>query len=195
MPVLHPVSSFPSSADGPSEAMNRVRRLSRWMVRACWCLLVLLPLGLVVYAWFGSDEAFLRHANLLSHALLAPPSTGQWVAAGAVLSLPLWLLLVGVWHAKACFARFAQGQVFTAEAAAGLRRMAGWVAAAALAALIGSVLASVILTLHHPSGQRMVALGIGSDHLVTLFFSALVWLMADVIGQGQMLADENQGFV
>lgn len=184
-----------SSVEGPSAALNRVRRLSRWMVRACWSLLVMLPAGLVAYAWIGSEEAFLRHANLFTHSLQTPPSSGQWMAAGALLSLPLWLLLVGVWHAKACFSRFAQGQVFTAEAAAGLRRVAGWVAAAALSALMGSMLASVILTLHHPTGQRMLAVGIGSDHLVTLFFAALVWLMADVIGQGQKLAEENQGFV
>jgi hypothetical protein len=29
----------------------------------------------------------------------------------------------------------------------------------------------------------------------TLFFSGLVWLMAAVIGEGQTLAEENEGFV
>jgi hypothetical protein len=29
----------------------------------------------------------------------------------------------------------------------------------------------------------------------TLFFAGLIWLMADIIGQGQTLAEENERFV
>ncbi|TNF51321.1 MAG: DUF2975 domain-containing protein [Burkholderiales bacterium] len=174
---------------------NRLRRMSRWMVRACWALLLLLPAGLLAYAWVGTDELLLRHANLSAHALLAPLSDLQRAGAGVLLALPLGFLLVGIWNAKTCFGRFAQGQVFTLDAVVGLRRVAGWVAAAALAALLCSMAASVVLTLHHPAGQRMLALGVGSNHLVTLFFAALVWVMADVIGQGQKLAEDNAGFV
>ena len=75
------------------------------------------------------------------------------------------------------------------------RFVAGWMAAAALMALLAAMAASVLLTWHQPTGQRHLALGIGSDHLFTLFFAALVWLMAHVIGQGQALAQENAAFV
>lgn len=111
------------------------------------------------------------------------------------MGVPLALLLTGVNQARRCFVLFAQGRVFTAQATDLLRRFAGWVAGAALAALVAGAATSVLLTLHNPIGQRHLAIGIGSDHLFTLFFAGLVWLMAAVIGQGQALAEENQGFV
>ena len=176
-------------------SMLRVRRISRWMVAACWVLLVVLPVALVGY-WATASEAMLAgHANLPPQALLGPITAWQRVAAGAVMGLPLALLLAGVWQARRCFEMFAQGQVFTLQATTLLGRFAGWVAWAALAALLASSATSVLLTLNNPPGQRHLAIGIGSDHVFTLFFAGLVWLMAAVIAQGQALAEENEGFV
>ncbi|MFP8779010.1 DUF2975 domain-containing protein [Hydrogenophaga sp. RWCD_12] len=183
----------------PSErkalSLLSVRRISRWMVAACRVLLVGLPLALVFY-WATASEVMLAgHANLPPQAIQGPLALWQRVAAGAVTGVPLVLLLMGVWQARRCFAMFAQGKVFTLQATSLLRRFAGWVAWAALAALLAGVATSVLLTLHNPPGQRHLAIGIGSDHVFTLFFAGLVWLMAAVIGEGQTLAEENEGFV
>ena len=173
----------------------RVRRISRWMVFACWALLIGLPLALVGY-WALADEAVLAgHANLSVQAIRTPISLWQRIAAGAVMAVPLALLLAGVWQARRCFHMFAQGQLFTLQATALLGRFAGWVAWAALASMLASTATSVLLTLHNPPGQRQLSIGISSDHVFTLFFAGLVWLMAAVIAQGQSLAEENQGFV
>ncbi len=184
-----------ASRAAASGALERVRRISRWMVRACWALLVVLPLALLAY-WATASEAMLAgHANLPPQAILAPVAAWQRVAAGLVMALPLGLLLAGVWQARRCFEMFAQGQVFTQQATSLLRRFAGWVAWAALAALLAGAATSVLLTLGNPPGQRQLAIGISSDHVFTLFFAGLVWLMAAVIGEGQALAEENEGFV
>ena len=174
---------------------QRVRRISRWMVAACWALLIGLPLLLVFY-WATASEAQLAgHANLPAQALLGPVTGWQRVAGAAVTALPLALLLAGVWQARRCFGMFARGQVFTLQATALLGRFAGWVAWAALAALLASSATSVLLTLNNPPGLRHLSIGVGSDHIFTLFFAGLVWLMAAVIAQGQSLAEENEGFV
>ena len=184
-----------SPAERKSLSLQRVRRISRWMVAACWVLLVGLPLALVFY-WSTASEAMLAgHANLPPQLVQGPLALWQRVAAGAVMGVPLVLLLTGVWQARRCFAMFAQGQVFTLQATSLLRRFAGWVAWAALAALLAGAATSVLLTLHNPPGQQHLAIGIGSDHVFTLFFAGLVWLMAAVIGEGQALAEENEGFV
>lgn len=187
---------MPSTSLTPvAQAIRRVRRISRWMVAACWALLITLPLALVFY-WAGASDAVLAsHANLPPQALVAPVAAWQRLAAGAVMAVPLLLLLAGVWQARRCFELFAQGQVFTPQATALLRRFAGWVAWAALAALLSGVATSVLLTLGNPPGQRQLAIGISSDHVFTLFFAGLVWLMAAVIGEGQALAEDNEGFV
>lgn len=178
-----------------SLSLQRVRRISRWMVVACWALLVTLPL-IVVYYWATTTEAMLAaHANLPAQAIAAPLALWQRVAGAAVTALPLGLLLAGVWQARRCFSMFAQGQVFTLQATALLGRFAGWVAWAALASMLAGSATSVLLTLNNPPGQRHLSVGIGSDQVFTLFFAGLVWLMAAVIAQGQTLAEENEGFV
>lgn len=184
-----------STAPKAADHLQRIRRISRLMVLACTALMVLLPVALV-YFWATTSAAELApQGNLPGSALQATLMAWQRWAAGAVTAMPLAMLLMGVRQAQRCFAQFAQGQVFTAQATDQLRRFAGWVAAAALAAIVAGAITSVLLTLHNPPGARHLAVGISSNHVFTMFFAALVWLMADVIGQGQALAEENERFV
>ncbi len=184
-------STYPSNPN----YLQRVRRLSGAMVWVCRVLMLVLPLALVAYWASASTDQLAAQGNLPAAALLAPVLAWQRVAAALVHGVPLVLLLLGVWQSHQCFASFAQGHVFTAQATAHLRRFAGWVAAAALAAIVASAMTSVLLTLHNPPGARHLALGLSSNHVVTFFFAAVVWLMAEVIRQGQELAEENARFV
>lgn len=184
-----------ATAAKPLNHLQRIRRISRLMVLACTGLLVLLPVALVVYWATTSAAELAQQGNLQSSAIQAPLVSWQRWAAGAVTAVPLAMLLMGVWQARRCFMQFAQGQVFTAYATDQLRRFAGWVAAAALAAIVAGAITSVLLTLHNPPGARQLSVGISSNHVFTMFFAALVWLMADVIGQGLALAEENERFV
>ena len=182
----------------PKTAANHlahIRRISRWMVWACTGLICVLPMALVFYWATTSAPDLAQQGNLQSSAIQAPLQDWQRWAGGAVTAVPLAMLLVGVWQARRCFAQFARGQVFTTQATDHLRRFAGWVAAAALAAIVAGAATSVLLTLHNPPGMRHLAVGIGSSHVLTLFFAGLVWLMADIIGQGLTLAEENERFV
>lgn len=183
------------AALSPSAQLGRLRRVSAGMVWVCRALLLLMPLALAGYwAWAGPDSLAAR-ANLSPALLVAPLHAWQRAAAALAMAWPLGCLLVGVAQAHRCFALFAQGEVFTVRTTALLRRFSGWVAAAALTAILASAAVSVLLTMTNPPGMRHLAIGIGSDHVFTLFFAATVWLMAAVIGQGQALAEENQRFV
>lgn len=175
--------------------LGRVRRISAAMVWACRALMLLMPLALVGFWLWAEPERLAAQANLSAPLMMAPLQTWQRMGSALAMALPLGLLLVGVAQAKKCFVLFAQGEVFSSQTTALLRQFAGWVAAAALAAILASTLVSALLTLTNPPGMRHLAIGIGSDHVFTLFFAATVWLMAAVIGQGQALAEENQRFV
>lgn len=191
---MHPTTHTPDITR-PSDPLRHIRRTSRLMVWACWAFILLLPLTLAVYWAVAGDGLLAGHANLPASAINAALQPWQRLAGAVVMGLPLALLLMGLWQAKRCFEQFAQGRVFTEQATSQLRRFAGWVAAAALAAIVASAVTSVLLTLHNPPGMRHLALGIGSNHLFTFFFAGVVWLMAAVIGQGQALAEENERFV
>jgi hypothetical protein len=177
----------------PSLAMQRIRRTSRTMVWVCMAIIVLLPIALVDYWATANAVDMAVHGNLPTSALQAPLLAWKRVAAAAATAVPLAMLLLGVWQVKLCFEQFAQGSVFTAQATAHLRRFAGW--AAALAAIVAGTVVSILLTLNNAPGMRHIALGVSSNHVFTLFFAALVWVMADVISQGQALAEENERFI
>ena len=178
-----------------SSHLQRIRRISRVMALACLALIVMLPMALVYYWATASAPALAAQGNLQASDIQGPLMLWQRLAGTAVTAVPLGLLLVGVWQAKRCFDLFVQGRVFTTQAVDCLRRFAGWVAIAAFAAIVAEAATSVLLTLNNPPGMRQLSLGISSDHVFTLFFAGLVWLMADVIGQGQALAEENERFV
>lgn len=174
----------------------RTARLSRWLSRACIGLTVCLPV-LVVGFWFlASDGNLVMRMGGIDPSALASPLALWQRGAGALLSETTLLpLLIGLGRARHCFSQFGQGRVFNDEAVTDLQGFAYWIVIAAATGLVNSVLMSVLLTLTNPPGFRMLVIGISTDQVFTLFFAAVVWLMATIIGQGQAIADENASFV
>lgn len=150
--------------------LQRIRRISRAMVWACQVLVVMLPL-LLLWHWATAsvDELAVR-SNLQPGVIQSPLLPWQRLAGGAASTVPLALMLLGVWQARQCFALFARGQVFTTQATGHLRRFAGWVAWAALAAMVAGAAVSVLLTVGNLPGTRHLVVGVGSDHVMTLLF-------------------------
>ncbi len=174
---------------------QRVQYLSRLLAHACLGLIVLLPLAVAIY-WSVADASILAvRANLPPNAVTAPLQSWQRVAGAVLTEGMLSLLLLGLWQARRCFQQFSSGQIFTGAAVQCLRHFAGWTLASVIAGMLSSTAISVVLTLGNPPGLRHIAIGVGTDQLFTVFFAALVWLMAAVIGQGQALAEENATFI
>lgn len=184
-----------STSTGLPHTRQRVLVNSRRMRRLCTALIVLLPVALAVY-WAVADERLLAlHANLPPQAVGLSLLPWQRLAAAAVGEAALALLLLGLWQARSCFAAFARGEVFTAQAVQRLRRFAAWTLASTLGSVVAGAATSVIISWGMPAGQRHLAIAVGSAQLFTVFVAGMVWLMAAVMGQGQALADENAGFV
>jgi Protein of unknown function (DUF2975) len=174
---------------------HSMQRISGWLASTCLLLIVVLPL-LVFYYWAVADTGLLAvHANMLPSLIQAPLQDWQRVAGALITCLPVALMMRGLWEARLCFKQFAAGQVFTAQAVRQLRSFAGWIMASSLASILIGPVMSVVLTFNNAAGNRHVAIGIGTDHVLTLLFAAVVWVMAAVIAQGQVLAEENSSFV
>ena len=76
-----------------------------------------------------------------------------------------------------------------------LRNAAAFMAIAGVAAVVCGAAASVILTWTNAPGTRQLSSAFSSNHIFTLFFAALIWMMADVIAKGRALVEENESFV
>jgi hypothetical protein len=82
-----------------------------------------------------------------------------------------------------------------ADAAVALRRFASVTTAPFASSVVASTELSMLLTINNLPGTRQIAIGVGTEQVIALFFAAMVWLMAAVIAQGQQLAEENAHFV
>jgi Protein of unknown function (DUF2975) len=174
---------------------HAMQRVSGWLARACLLLILVLPI-VVLYFWAVANTAMLAiHAQMLPALIEAPVTDWQRLAGALVTCLPVSLMVRGLWEARLCFKQFAAGHVFTAQAVQRLRSFAGWIMASSLASILVGPVISVILTINNAVGNRQLAIGIGTDHVLTLLFAAVVWVMAAVIAQGQVLAEENSSFV
>jgi hypothetical protein len=174
---------------------HAMQRSSGWLALACLLLILALPL-LVLYYWAVADTGLLAvHANMLPATIQAPLQDWQRLCGATLTCLPVALMMRGLWEARLCFKQFAAGQVFTAQAVQRLRSFAGWIMASSLVSILIAPIMSVVLTFNNAPGNRHVAIGIGTDHVLTLLFAAVVWVMAAVIAQGQALAEENSSFV
>jgi hypothetical protein len=174
---------------------HAMQRTSGRLAMACLMLILVLPI-FVLYYWAAADTGLLAvHANMLPATIQTPLHDWQRWCGAALTCLPVALMMRGLWEARLCFKQFAAGHVFTAQAVQHLRRFAGWIMASSFASLLIAPLMSVVLTFNNAPGNRHLAIGIGTDHVLTLLFAAVVWVMAAVIAQGQVLAEENSSFV
>ena len=187
-----PDGSNPLSQPDP---LQRIRRNSRLMAWACVAIIVALPLAQVAYWATVSSAELAVQGSLPSFAIQQPLQAWQRWAAGATMSLPLALMLAGVWQARCCFAHFANGLVFTAQVVRYLRNAAGFMVLASGAAILCGAVTSVIVTWTNAPGTRQLSFAVSSNHIYTLFFAALIWMMADVIAKGRALVEENESFV
>jgi hypothetical protein len=174
---------------------TNIRKFADRLALCCLLSIVFLPL-LVAGYWMLADPGTLAvRANLAPTVVAGELPLWQRALGCLLMEVPLCLLLAGVWQARKCFLLVGAGLVFSAGSIRHLRRFAAWSVASAIANIVCEAAASVVMTLNNAPGHRMLAIGVGSDQLFLLFFAALVWLMAGVIGEGLALADENASFV
>ena len=175
--------------------MKRLQRLSQFLALTCWVLIIVLPL---LFAWFwaaATPAQLASKVNLPANIVQGSLMVWQRVVGGLIGAVPLGSLLAGLWHARKCFGLFAQGQVFTLQAAVALRRFASFSTASFASSFVVSTALSTLLTINNTPGTRQIAIGVSTEQVIALFFAGMVWLMAAVIAQGQQLAEENANFV
>jgi hypothetical protein len=175
--------------------LARIHALSQRLAWCCLALLWSMPILVVAY-WLWADTADLAARSSLMAMPVAHPLLLWQRLAGATVSLvPLGLLLTGLWHARCCFLRFAEGGFFELGNIERLRQFAAWTFASVAAAIASEPILSVLLTFYNAPGHRQVSIGFSSEHLFALVAAAMVWLIAAVMTHACRLAEENAQFI
>ncbi|MEM9388600.1 MAG: DUF2975 domain-containing protein [Pseudomonadota bacterium] len=171
------------------------RRFSQLVAWAC-AGLILAQVLLGAYALFDIG-AFAR----LTQRTLALPI--QWVSVEPTQWYALLLLtvlaalpgLAALYFLRRSFAKFARGEYFNDANSRDLRRFAVLLLAQALLRPLHHVLASVVLSVNHPPGQKLLSLSLGSHELQAIGLALVFWVLASLLLEGARLQSENRQFV
>jgi heme A synthase len=116
---------------------------------------------------------------------------GLWALTAAYLSIGV----IALYYLFRAFRQFADGAWFTADNSRSLKRFAILLFAQACLQPIYGGAASVILSLNHPAGQKVLSLSIGSNELRTIAIAMILWVVSEILLKGRALEDENKAFV
>ncbi len=171
------------------------RRLSLLISWSCTALLILVP-AVSLYFLFNLNALaeFIRGSIGLPirwHGV----STGQWYAFWALTMLYLSIGLVGLYFLRRAFANFATGELFNMANSRDLRRFSILLLIQALATPLHFALSSVLLSLHHPAGQKMLSISFGSNELRAVGVAIVLWVLSNLLLEGCKLQSENRQFV
>jgi Protein of unknown function (DUF2975) len=182
---------------------NRLRRFSNAMVIVTSLgialiagLMILVLSGVMVLMFFlpdwTHDLLLARLGNACSNVTL---TSGRVAAAAGIIAIPVGVLLFGLWQARALFADFAEGRVFTLTSARYLRDFAACVLAQAILGPLSSAALFLALTFSNPPGNRQFAISLSLDNYVALIVGGVLLAVAWVMVEATRIADEHASFV
>lgn len=171
------------------------RKLSLVIAWACTLLLIIVPLAAVLLLLRLDDFAHLAQAGIALPIQWWTVSEGQWYAAWLLTTAYVSIGLVGLYFLRRAFLKFADGELFNVENSRDLRRFSLFLIAQAIATPIHLSLMSVLLSLNHPAGEKMLSIAIGSNELKAIGVALVLWVMSDLLVEGGRLDAENRQFV
>ncbi|MDJ0917815.1 MAG: DUF2975 domain-containing protein [Woeseiaceae bacterium] len=171
------------------------RTLASLVVWMCAAWLLLLPAGALYYLVNIDSLGALASRNLELPIQWFTVGRGQWYALWGATVVYLSLGYAGVWYLRKAFRSFASGDWFDAQNSRYLRRFAALLVLQGIAKPLHFGLASVILSMKHPPGERMLSISLGSNEAILIVAGLVFWVLADLLVEGTKADAENRQFV
>jgi len=100
--------------------------------------------------------------------------------------------MLALWWLFQLFGRFAQGEIFT-ESTVKYIRYLGWTMIAGVIALpFEEALTTLILTIHNPPGDRIIAIGFESADFEELVVGGVIILISWIMDEGRKLRETDE---
>ena len=177
-----------STSENELRIQKRSRRLRR-LFQACIFILPLVP----VIFWLGYNRLpQVMHDNVFTGG--APswlPLNSRLIAlAGSLPAIVILVLaLIGL---KRLFFLYERGIYFQAENVALFRLLAKLAFCSVVADVINKTVLEIARTINNPPGERILSIGLSSDHLKLMIVAAIIMIIGMVIDEGRKIQDEIQ---
>lgn len=178
-----------------SVPFNRLTRLARIMEVTTVVGMVTIT-ALIMIAFASTDWMRSLVLAKLGQAGAAMPITplARWMA-GAIIAVPVGIMLYGLFAVRSLFREFALGRIFTMNAARYLQTFGATILAQAPLSPLTSAALSAVLTFGNPPGQRSIVIAFSSHDYFALIVGGALFAIATVMREAARLADENASFV
>ncbi|MEE9346320.1 MAG: DUF2975 domain-containing protein [Methylococcales bacterium] len=171
------------------------QQFSRLIALGCIAILIMAPF-IALY--------FLINIELF--AVMARSNLGlpmQWQTVSDIQWYSLWLLtvfyvatgLAGLYFLRRAFSNFAKGQLFNHSNSRDLRLFSILLFAQALAKPLHFSISSMLLSMNHPAGQKILSVSFGSDEVKVIALAMILWVMSDLLVRSSKLESENKQFI
>mgnify|MGYP003386627229 CR=1 FL=1 len=171
------------------------QQFSRLIVLGCMVLLIATPF-LSLYFLINIDLfATMARSNLGLTIEWQTVTDIQWYSLWLLTILYISIGLAGLCFLRRAFSNFAKGQLFNHKNSRDLRLFSILLFAQALAKPLHFSISSVLLSLNHPAGQKMLSVSFGSNEVKVIALAMMLWVISDLLVQGSKLESENKQFI
>jgi hypothetical protein len=109
--------------------------------------------------------------------------------------LPSLVVIWGVVHLRQTFRAFSQNAIFELTNVLNVKRFAFALMLAPIINTIVRPVTSVMLSLNHPPGEKVLSVSFNSADIPTFLIGLVFWLLAKILLEASILAQENNEFV
>lgn len=172
-----------------------IQRLSSIIAWSCRIALVAAPAAGLFYLFDIAAFADLARQTLRLPVQWQTVEPAQWYGLWLLGTAQVALVLSGLYFLSQSFASFARGEVFNLGNCLNLRRFGALLVVQALTKPLLLAAGSIVLSLNHPPGQRMLAISVGSGELNMIGLGLIFWVLSALLVEACRLHSENSLFV
>ncbi len=171
------------------------QQFSRLIALGCMTILITAPL-IALYFLINIDQfAEIARNNIALPIQWQTVTNMQWYSLWLLTALYAAIGLTGLYFLRRAFFNFAKGQLFNHSNSRDLRLFSILLFVQALAKIMHLTISSVLLSINHPAGQKMLSVSFGSDEVKVIALAMILWVMSDLLVRGSKLEIENKQFI
>ncbi len=172
----------------------KIKKISKIFYRLISALLVVIPLYYLTYwAFINNLPETLVSKNIVSAPLVQNHLSTKSQLIGFVVSLfPLSALIYGLKNIRKLFSFYREGVIFSFEHVSIFKKTSKALILWVFLSILYESAKSVLFSIGNPPGQRVISIGFGSPEITTLVVAGIVFVIAWVMDEGRILAEEQR---
>lgn len=174
--------------------MHNIERIQRASRRLRYLLMTIFWVMPVInaYVWvFMNGFPKMMTSHMLPYFVELPLPASARLMGFVVVMIPTGVAMIGAYHLVRLFRLYEQGDIFKLRNVRCYKKLSRLLIWWFAAGILCQSLLSVVLTLHHPPGQRMVTVGLASSDLTALLLGLILMVIAWVMEEGRKLQEDQ----